>query len=299
MKVDTFRDDEKSLWFHFATAAADDVFPVKIASIGHLFSSNAEYLLNTANMCRMNPFRYHSFQYLINGAGRFRYHDGNVEVEQDILPQHLFLMSHDLDFSFRFTSGDNWEWMWILVEGELPDRVVASSTGGTRVWKLDLNSAPIMSIKSLLQIVFHTQISTNQMILHGCEFLLNFKDAVFFNSLPPRDALLEKSRQIVMRNIRRINVEDFARYLGYSTKYFQKYFRNITGITPGDFILSLKLEYATMLLKNTSKKLDEIANLAGFSDASHLCRVFRSQFGISPKVWRYSTLALEDNSCCN
>lgn len=289
MKIDTHKEDLKSLWFHFDLPKDEEVFPVRIASIGHLFSSDPNYLLDTACMKRMNDSHYHSFQYLINGSGLFRYHDGNTEMECDILPQHLFLMSHDLDFSFRFTSGDKWEWMWIVMEGEMADRVVASSTTKSRVWKLAPDSLPLLSLKFLFQTIFHSPITTSQMILYGCEFLLRFKDTICMNNLSPQDALLEKSRQIIIRNIKRINVESFAKYYGYSNKYFQKYFREIVGITPGAFIQEQKISYAKMFLKNSSKNISEIAYLAGFSDGSHLCRVFRKHLGQSPKEWRFNS----------
>ena len=286
MKINATREDSKSLWFHFDSINREKAFPVRIGSTGHLFSSNTKYLLDSNNMKYMNPFDYHSFQYLIDGYGCLRYHNGITEVEQLVSPGHIFLMSHNMDFSFKFTSSKSWEWMWILVEGDLADRVIKSISLELRVWKMASDSQPIMSIRSLFQTILHSHITESQMILAGCKFLLGFKDAILADRLSAQDAMLEKSKQIVWRNIRRIDVESLAKYYGYSTKYFQKHFRLTAGVTPGAFVRDQKINYAKMLLNNLSKSISEVAYLSGFSDTSHLCRIFRKYVGQSPKEWR-------------
>ena len=80
-----------------------------------------------------------------------------------------------------------------------------------------------------------------------------------------------------------------------STKYFQTHFRRRCGITPGKFLNDLRMNYVSRLLECTAMKLSSIAEAAGFYDASHLCRVFRQQTGITPDAFR-SGAAVKKNS---
>ena len=69
---------------------------------------------------------------------------------------------------------------------------------------------------------------------------------------------------------------------------FTKTFKDVTGITSKDFILSSRLSKASTLLIFTDKKLDEIADDVGFYDNSYLTRSFRKMYGMSPMQYRDS-----------
>ena len=67
---------------------------------------------------------------------------------------------------------------------------------------------------------------------------------------------------------------------------FTKTFKEVTGITSKDFILSSRLSNAAGLLIFTDKKLDEIADDVGFYDSSYLTRAFRKMYMMSPMQYR-------------
>lgn len=284
MRVDRYREDSKSIWFHFEPSLDEDMFPVRIISVGHIFSSKPGYCLNSEEMQKMNPFPYHSFQYQIAGNGIFRYKKGDSEFSCDIPPQHLFIMSHSLDYEFKFTEGKDWEWLWIVLAGDFPERVLSSTQ--ERAFALALDSPLILHLKTLLQTVLHSPLTANEIIANGCDFVLKFKDVLTMSRLSAEENFLYRSKQFISKNIRTVNVEELARYHGFSTKYFQRHFLKISGTTPGEFIMTQKVNLATVFLQNSSKKLSDIAYMSGFSDDSHLCRVFKDRTGQSPNEWR-------------
>ncbi|MBE7011993.1 MAG: helix-turn-helix domain-containing protein [Ruminococcaceae bacterium] len=53
-----------------------------------------------------------------------------------------------------------------------------------------------------------------------------------------------------------------------------------------NFIRKKRLEKAKLLIKTTEMKIPEISNAVGFSDYNYFLRVFKKQFGISPKKYR-------------
>jgi AraC family transcriptional regulator len=63
-------------------------------------------------------------------------------------------------------------------------------------------------------------------------------------------------------------------------------FRAFTGMTIGEFTRAQRLERARLLLTDPSLSLAQIAQLAGFSDQSHLTRLFRRCLNVTPKQLR-------------
>ena len=63
-------------------------------------------------------------------------------------------------------------------------------------------------------------------------------------------------------------------------------FRRHFGKSVGDYIADLRTAHAKQKLENTRRPIAEIAQEAGFYDESHMGRVFRRRFGISPGAFR-------------
>lgn len=84
----------------------------------------------------------------------------------------------------------------------------------------------------------------------------------------------------------KIGVDDFCEVSMMSRRRFMENFRDVTGKTAIEFLNSLRLSKAMMILMSSDKKTSEIADLVGFSDKSHLSRAFREKLGMSPSEYR-------------
>ena len=68
-----------------------------------------------------------------------------------------------------------------------------------------------------------------------------------------------------------------------SESHFSRTFKHITGETPHQFALRLRLERASAALaRSSSVGIASIAAECGFFDQSHFTREFRKKFGITP-----------------
>ncbi len=83
-----------------------------------------------------------------------------------------------------------------------------------------------------------------------------------------------------------IKIEDIAEMLEMTKFSFLKEFKLKRGITPYQYILKKKMDYAENLLKNTDRAIIEIAFDLGFSDQSHFTNTFKKYFGVSPGKYR-------------
>ena len=71
-----------------------------------------------------------------------------------------------------------------------------------------------------------------------------------------------------------------------SPAQFCRTFKVITGETPKRYALKIKIERAKELLSHSNLSVGEISVNLGFSNQSHLTRVFRDVVGVPPLEYR-------------
>jgi AraC family transcriptional regulator len=71
-----------------------------------------------------------------------------------------------------------------------------------------------------------------------------------------------------------------------SPYHFLRTFEQVTGVTPHQFVRRTRLREAAMRLALDSERIIDIAFGSGFGDLSNFNRAFRSEFGVSPRVYR-------------
>jgi AraC family transcriptional regulator len=71
-----------------------------------------------------------------------------------------------------------------------------------------------------------------------------------------------------------------------SAYHYLRMFRQVTGVTPHQFILRARLRGAATRLLAEDTRIIEIAFGAGFGDVSNFNRAFRAEFGVAPQVYR-------------
>lgn len=82
-----------------------------------------------------------------------------------------------------------------------------------------------------------------------------------------------------------------AAYFNVSPTYISEYFKGKTGESLQQYITSYKLKLVETRLRFTNMQMNEIVDEFGFTDASHLNRMFKKYKGVSPSAYRKTLLA--------
>ncbi|MBV9750173.1 MAG: AraC family transcriptional regulator [Acetobacteraceae bacterium] len=98
-------------------------------------------------------------------------------------------------------------------------------------------------------------------------------------------ALLDWMRENAHRPL---SVDELARQAATSPRTFARRFREQTGTTPLQWLITARVRRAQELLETTHLSLDEIAAAAEFDGAAALRDRFRRTVGVSPKAYRRS-----------
>ena len=101
--------------------------------------------------------------------------------------------------------------------------------------------------------------------------------------------ILHKAIQIIESNISApaFDIIDFAQELGLSrTSLFNK-IKGITGMTPNNFMIDIKLKHAARkLLEKGDNNISDIAYACGFNTLSHFNKLFKKTYGMTPSEYR-------------
>jgi AraC family transcriptional regulator len=90
-------------------------------------------------------------------------------------------------------------------------------------------------------------------------------------------------------------LSELASLAKMSRSHFALMFRQLTGHTPHQYLLLVRLNHARKLIgqRNPSLSLAEIAATTGFCDQAHLNRHFRRFFGTTPAAFRSQQSTVE------
>ena len=82
------------------------------------------------------------------------------------------------------------------------------------------------------------------------------------------------------------SLEDIAGAARMSVFHFARTFRKATGTGPHRYLVQARIEKVKSLLRSSEQSLATIAGATGFSDQSHMSKVFKKHTGVSPRTFR-------------
>ncbi len=145
-------------------------------------------------------------------------------------------------------------------------------------------------------------LSTSDLLIRNCEALqdvqsimrlqvnmfLTYTEQVerLRKGIPPTHLAIAVSAWVQRHLSESMDTEKLSRELHYSRAHLSRRFKEETGMTLTDYILTKKSEEAARLLALTDKSLIAISDYLGFSSQSHFTRVFKKYIGMTPSEYR-------------
>ncbi|MBO9606675.1 MAG: helix-turn-helix domain-containing protein [Paenibacillaceae bacterium] len=83
-----------------------------------------------------------------------------------------------------------------------------------------------------------------------------------------------------------IDLHSLASLSGYSFERFRHIFKEETGYSPVQYIMSKRFAHAKQMLEASATPISLIASESGFSTVSQFCKLFKERFGCTPLEYR-------------
>ncbi len=88
--------------------------------------------------------------------------------------------------------------------------------------------------------------------------------------------------QYVKDNYATLTLPELAAKFGYSESQIARIIKKYTGFTYSTYVMTLRINTATFLLKSTNYSVAQIAETVGIKSPEYFCRLYKKQVGYSP-----------------
>ncbi len=101
----------------------------------------------------------------------------------------------------------------------------------------------------------------------------------------PDEVLLEKVTKTIEDNISRedFNVSMLTSIIGIDSKQLYRKMKQLTGMSPVNYMKKLKMKKAAMLLSQNRFTISEVVYMVGYTNASYFTKCFVEEYGVTPK----------------
>lgn len=145
----------------------------------------------------------------------------------------------------------------------------------TKPFSFEILHSKIKNLLTLHQTFKKTY--SRQISIQAPEIEIASTDVKFLNeALPYIDANLHKPE---------LSVEELSKHMKMSRVSLYRKCLQITGKTPVDFIRSVKLEKAAVLLEKSNKSVSEICYMVGFSAPNYFAKSFKAKYNVLPSEY--------------
>lgn len=228
--------------------------------------------------------------YCLEGAGKLEY--GEKGKRRIIRPGDLIVLPRNTPHHYWTEQKNPWSIYWIHFDGSLAQDFLdqLETEGDSPVLSLGIHSRLVTDFEALLDArqarhhlasYLHSANQLRQLLTHIALLLPLARQQ-------QEEALdLEKVHSLMQTRLHeQLDVETLAAAVSLSKFHFIKKYKTLTGTTPINHFIQLKIERACHLLDVTNKGIKEIAWAVGYEDAYYFSRIFRKMMGISPTRYR-------------
>jgi len=294
--------DEKSIWkYASATAAAKANF-IYLQEVGYFHAKEGYYTTRQG----LDSFL---LKLTVSGGGILEYEGHKEEVG----PGHFFwidCMNHQNYYTNPAVG--HWDVIWIHFHGATSrayyDSYRQMLGNGVIAGKLAQNSNMLSLLEMLLN---QTPVVEHSLLEEQNMFELDIRISGLLTQIVMEcissAGNSSKSQHIptVIRDIRsyltaqyseKITLNDLAKQFNLDPFYLQKLFKRYIGQSPMEYIIYMRMIYATSLLRTGDMSISEIAYTVGIDNLSHFSRQFKKQVGMSPVQYRKAWPSLPNAS---
>ena len=224
---------------------------------------------------------------------------GILSVNGTVYPLHrgqMFVTKPGEQTFYRADEKDPWVYCWMTFDGSKAAKYI-ENTGMTEGINLrDCYADPREYYTFVKEILDRPEMSLAN-DLQRLSLLLSFislaveteakKQHLSRHSIDiSTDTYVDMAMTYIRTNFSNVKISDVARNIGINRSYLTKIFKQKTGVSPQEYLMERKLNYACNLLIETDAQIQDIARRVGYNNLLTFSKIFKGRYGVSPKNYR-------------
>ena len=185
-----------------------------------------------------------------------------------------------------------WREYWIGFKGEVADKRVMAGFFSTKdaLVKIGLSNTLIGLYRDAIRIAEKESIGCQQLLAGIVTHMLGH---ILYKSKRNNDGsnhtedIINEARQLMREKVHHtLHAKDISDSLGVGYSWFRQTFKQVTGISPAQYIARLLISRAKEMLMAENHTITEIAYLLGFESVGQFSTTFRKIEGTTPRQFR-------------
>lgn len=257
--------------------------------------------------CRQNPYKHNFFElvYILKGRGKlfisdnsFNFCSGQLflitpanrhffDVKDAV--QVIFIRFNNISYEqSQFVRDEQWLKkinLILLKASHRPGSILFNSTDKLLVRAAmdailnELTSSQLYHLELIAQIVF------TLITIVARNIAMTLPEKVGEHTGDTVMSILHYIHENIHKN-HDLRLDVISDHFNISEGYLGRYFKKHTGESLQQYIISYKLKLVETRLQHSDMRINEIVNELGFTDESHLNRLFKKYKGLNPSAYR-------------
>lgn len=228
---------------------------------------------------------------IINGSGSIEFNN-----KTEILSSgYCFLIPPNETFIYKQNNNDPWEYVWFEFDGDAVPNLIKSTNFVKdyffKITSFDNILKSILHYKSL-----YTKRKKDSDTLFSTAYLLDIF-TVLINDTQRRIENVDLNKfQLKIIKIKRyiddnyndpdLNIATIASHFYFTQSYLTRLFKKYTKITPIQYLIKVRMEKASELLRQDNFSVQQIAESVGYKNQFYFSKEFKKYFGIMPSKYK-------------
>ncbi len=226
------------------------------------------------------------FHYVVSGKGKVVINGKEYKLSSG----NGFLITYKDYIYYEADEKDPWHYIWIIITGSGAEKFF-NKCGINEEQPIYFSSNVEKTSREALLLIEKTLKSNNSYSFYGaiydfwgvmseCSENLNCPDI----SEAKRYVIAAK-RFVAVNFYKKITVRDICKSLGIERTYLFRLFKEYEKVSPQEYIINYKMNYARELLKRGDLKVNQVALSVGYNDQCAFSKIFTKHFGKNPKEY--------------
>lgn len=207
----------------------------------------------------------------------------------------VFLVKPDTEVYYAADEKNPWSYLWVGFHGLKAASYLsyAGFEGDVLVGKCRDTSLIFTYIQQMImnrQLTYANELKRQSALLQIFASIIEEYRATLSKDRKydyPYKIYVEQAVKYIQGNFRKnVRIQDIAMDIGIDRSYLSGIFKEVMKMSPQEYLLHYRVEQAEILLKETDRKVSDIAELVGYADAMTFSKMFKKYKGMSPQQYR-------------